>query len=57
MLSLEQLTVFKAAAELGSFSAAARDTGKAVSTVSNSISNLEVHLGSHYSIALLEYRH
>ncbi|GAL28678.1 transcriptional regulator LysR family [Vibrio variabilis] len=45
MLSLEQLTVFKAAAELGSFSAAARDTGKAVSTVSNSISNLEVHLG------------
>lgn len=45
MLSLEQLTVFKAAAELGSFSAAARETGKAVSTVSNSISNLEVHLG------------
>lgn len=44
MPSLEQLEVFVAAAERGSFSAAARHLGKSQSTVSLSIANLEVDL-------------
>ncbi len=44
--SLEQLEAFVAAAEEGSFSAAARRLGKVQSAVSNSISNLEISCGT-----------
>ncbi|MFM1643449.1 LysR family transcriptional regulator [Aeromonas salmonicida] len=44
-LSLEQLKALLAAAETGSFSAAARKLGKAQSVVSTAISNLEIDLG------------
>ncbi len=43
--SLEQLRALVAAAETGSFSAAARKLGKAQSVISAAISNLEVDLG------------
>ncbi|MBO4121381.1 LysR family transcriptional regulator [Cupriavidus gilardii] len=43
-LSLEQLQAFVAAAETGSFSAAARRLGKAQSVVSTAVSNLEIDL-------------
>ncbi len=43
--SLEQLKILLAAAESGSFSAAARKLGKAQSVVSSAISNLEIDLG------------
>lgn len=43
--SLEQLKALLAAAETGSFSAAARKLGKAQSVVSTAISNLEIDLG------------
>lgn len=43
--SLDQLQVFAAAAQAGSFSAAARSLGKTQSTVSLAIANLEVDLG------------
>jgi len=43
--SLDQLQIFAAAAQSGSFSAAARALGKTQSTVSVAISNLEVDLG------------
>ncbi|CAG9174513.1 LysR family transcriptional regulator [Cupriavidus respiraculi] len=45
-LSLEQLQAFVAAAETGSFSAAARRLRKAQSVVSMAVSNLEIDLGS-----------
>lgn len=45
-LSLEQLQAFAAAAECGSFSAAARRLGKAQSVVSAAVSNLEIDLGN-----------
>lgn len=45
MLSLDQLEMFKAAAECGSFSAAARKLRKGVSTVSTAVINLEEYLG------------
>ncbi len=45
MLSLQQLQVFVACAEQGSFSAAARALGKAQSVISQSIANLEIDLG------------
>jgi hypothetical protein len=44
-LSLEQLQAF-AAAETGSFSAAARQLGKAQSVVSAAVANLEIDLGN-----------
>lgn len=44
-LSLEQLKALLAAAETGSFSAAARRLGKAQSVVSTAIANLEIDLG------------
>lgn len=44
-ITLEQLLVVKAAADTGSFSAAARRLGKAQSTVSATISNLELETG------------
>ncbi|WP_169307030.1 LysR family transcriptional regulator [Ferrimonas sediminicola] len=44
MYSLEQLRMFVAAAEQGSFSAAARKLGKAQSVVSQGIANLEIDL-------------
>ncbi|MEW7866577.1 LysR family transcriptional regulator [Aeromonas diversa] len=44
-LNLEQLRTLRAAAESGSFSAAARRLGKAQSVVSTSIANLEIDLG------------
>ena len=44
-LQLEQLKAFVAAAEAGSFSAAARRLGKAQSSVSALIQNLEIDLG------------
>ena len=44
-LSLEQLKALLAAAETGSFSAAARHLGKAQSVVSSAIANLEIDLG------------
>ncbi|MFZ6763069.1 LysR family transcriptional regulator [Pseudoroseomonas sp. WGS1072] len=44
-LSLEQLQAFVAAAEAGSFSAAARRLRKAQSAVSTQIANLEIDLG------------
>lgn len=43
--TLEQLKAFIAAAETGSFSAAARKLGKAQSRISTAIANLEVDLG------------
>lgn len=43
--SLEQLVAFDAAAESGSFSAAARRLGKAQSVVSTAVANLEADLG------------
>ncbi|MGL4777328.1 MAG: LysR family transcriptional regulator, partial [Aeromonas veronii] len=42
--SLEQLRILLAAAETGSFSAAARKLGKAQSVVSSAIANLEIDL-------------
>ena len=42
MLSLDQLEAFIAAAEYGSFSAAARHLGKVQSTISNAVINLEL---------------
>ncbi|MEG0822057.1 MAG: LysR family transcriptional regulator [Burkholderiaceae bacterium] len=45
-LSLEAIAVFAAAAELGSFSAAARQLGKSQSTVSEAIAKLEIDLGT-----------
>ena len=42
--SLEQLKILLAAAETGSFSAAARKLGKAQSVVSTAIANLEIDL-------------
>lgn len=45
MFTLEQLLVVKAAADTGSFSAAARRLGKAQSTISTTISNLELDIG------------
>ncbi|MBY4895468.1 LysR family transcriptional regulator [Cupriavidus sp. AU9028] len=45
-LSFEQLQAFVAAAETGSFSAAARRLGKAQSVVSTAVSNLEIDLGN-----------
>src|SRR5215472_4923757 len=45
-LSLEQLQAFAAAAEAGSFSAAARQLGKAQSVVSAAVANLEIDLGN-----------
>ena len=44
-LSLEQLKALLAAAQTGSFSAAARKLGKAQSVVSTAIANLEIDLG------------
>lgn len=44
-LNLEQLRTLRAAAESGSFSAAARRLGKAQSVVSTTIANLEIDLG------------
>ncbi len=44
-ITLEQLMVVKAAADCGSFSAAGRRLGKAQSTVSATISNLELETG------------
>lgn len=46
MPSLDQLEMFVAAAESGSFSAAARRLGKGQSAVSLGIANLEIDLGS-----------
>ncbi|WP_108649582.1 LysR family transcriptional regulator [Dongshaea marina] len=43
--SLDQLLAFVTAAQAGSFSAAARELGKAQSVVSTAISNLEIDLG------------
>ncbi|UPQ89455.1 LysR family transcriptional regulator [Vibrio sinaloensis] len=45
MLNLEQITAFIAAAEKGSFSAAARHLGKSQSSVSIGVNNLELDLG------------
>ncbi|GLP96353.1 LysR family transcriptional regulator [Paraferrimonas sedimenticola] len=45
MLTLEQLSAFKAAAETGSFTKAAKRKGKGLNTISNSIINLEDYLG------------
>lgn len=45
MFTLEQLSTFCAAVEAGSFSGAARKTGKGLTTVSTAISTLEDHLG------------
>ncbi|NKF50763.1 LysR family transcriptional regulator [Shewanella sp. WXL01] len=45
MLNIEQLNAFVAAAEKGSFSAAARHIGKSQSSVSISVNNLELDLG------------
>ncbi|MCK7598092.1 LysR family transcriptional regulator [Microbulbifer sp. CAU 1566] len=44
-LSLDQLQLFVSACELGSFSAVARDVGRAQSAVSAQIQNLELDLG------------
>ncbi|WP_105102631.1 LysR family transcriptional regulator [Microbulbifer pacificus] len=44
-LSLDQLQLFVSACELGSFSAVARDSGRAQSAVSAQIQNLELDLG------------
>nr|WP_199064420.1 LysR family transcriptional regulator [Chromobacterium sp. ASV5] len=45
-LSIEMLSAFSCAAELGSFSATARRLGKSQSTISEAIANLEIELGS-----------
>lgn len=45
MLNIEQVVAFVAAAESGSFSAAARHLGKSQSSVSIAVNNLEVDLG------------
>lgn len=45
-ISLDALTAFVYAADLGSFSAAARRLGKSQSTISEAIANLEIDLGS-----------
>ncbi|OBU84609.1 LysR family transcriptional regulator [Chromobacterium subtsugae] len=45
-LSVDALSAFVYAAELGSFSAAARRLGKSQSTVSEAIANLEIDLGN-----------
>jgi len=45
VFSLDQLEAFRAAAETGSFSAAARRLGKVQSAVSTAVSNLEIDLG------------
>ena len=45
MTSLDQLKMFTAAAEAGSFSAAGRELGKGQSAVSLGIANLEIDLG------------
>ncbi|SCU80989.1 Transcriptional regulator LysR family [Cupriavidus necator] len=45
-LSIEQLQAFVAAADTGSFSAAARRLGKAQSVVSAAVSNLEIDAGN-----------
>lgn len=45
MLNLDQLAAFVAAAEKGSFSAAARHIGKSQSSVSIGVNNLELDLG------------
>ncbi|ABI61282.1 LysR family transcriptional regulator [Granulibacter bethesdensis] len=44
-ISFEQLTIFVATAETGSFSAAGRHLGKAQSAISTAISNMEIDLG------------
>ncbi|RQO72980.1 LysR family transcriptional regulator [Aquitalea sp. FJL05] len=44
-LSLDAIAAFSTAAELGSFSAAARRLGKSQSTISEAIANLEIDLG------------
>lgn len=44
MYNLEQLRMFVTAAELGSFSACARELGKVQSTVSQALANLEIDL-------------
>ena len=44
-ISLNQLEIFTVVAKIGSFSSAARQLGKAQSTVSTAISNLEIDLG------------
>ncbi|POZ62887.1 LysR family transcriptional regulator [Chromobacterium alticapitis] len=44
--SLDSLSAFVYAADLGSFSAAARRLGKSQSTISEAIANLEIDLGS-----------
>jgi DNA-binding transcriptional ArsR family regulator len=43
--SLDAIAAFSTAAELGSFSAAARRLGKSQSTISEAIANLEIDLG------------
>lgn len=45
-LSIDQLQAFAAAAETGSFSAAARRLGKAQSVISAAVANLEIDLGN-----------
>ncbi|AXE32039.1 LysR family transcriptional regulator [Chromobacterium phragmitis] len=45
-LSLDALSAFVYAADLGSFSAAARRLGKSQSTISEAIANLEIDLGN-----------
>ncbi|GAL33756.1 transcriptional regulator LysR family [Vibrio maritimus] len=45
MFTLDQLSAFCTAVEAGSFSGAARKTGKGLTTISTAISTLEDHLG------------
>ncbi|MEO3960792.1 helix-turn-helix domain-containing protein, partial [Chromobacterium piscinae] len=45
-ISVDALSAFVYAADLGSFSAAARRLGKSQSTVSEAIANLEIDLGN-----------
>ncbi|UTH73436.1 LysR family transcriptional regulator [Chromobacterium sp. IIBBL 290-4] len=45
-ITIEMLSAFSCAAELGSFSATARRLGKSQSTISETIANLEIELGS-----------
>lgn len=45
VFTLDQLSAFCAAVEAGSFSGAARKTGKGLTTISTAISTLEDHLG------------
>lgn len=56
-MTLEQLRCLQAAAECGSFSAAARRLGKAQSVVSTTISNLEIDLGGNSLIAVRVIRY